>query len=316
MRKFSLIWLLVFSFNTLGLAQVVFAKTALKPYQEPELSGPAQPNDAVNQGTLDERFEALTKEMEKEKELLDIWKDHVRTLTKERDEAYKQIEALKDQGDSSSAGKSTADLESELKALRSENERLTASLSEKKPAESDNVTTENSSLRSDNDILLKEKAEAAQKLEYLTDQMSLLRKKYDQLQSENQKLQTAAAQNQENRVKAAQFAVLQAKAEKMKIIEKEYQETKDYFSSYTKDLDAKNKRILQENEALKSENQKIQAEKDKETQLQQELTQLKTENNELQETRVRQSNTIHTLKTTIQSSLDALGSNCGDQKKS
>ena len=45
-----------------------------------------------------EDVETLSQELEKNKELLEIWKGHVKTLTKERDTAYREIEELKSQG--------------------------------------------------------------------------------------------------------------------------------------------------------------------------------------------------------------------------
>lgn len=42
-----------------------------------------------------------TEDIQRTKELLEIWKDHVRTLTKERDEAYREIDRLKTQGSAS-----------------------------------------------------------------------------------------------------------------------------------------------------------------------------------------------------------------------
>lgn len=45
----------------------------------------------------DSPVEAVSPEREKNSELLEIWKEHVRTLTRERDEAYRQIDRLKSQ---------------------------------------------------------------------------------------------------------------------------------------------------------------------------------------------------------------------------
>ena len=46
----------------------------------------------------------LAQEAERNRELLEIWKDHVKTLTKERDDAYRQIERLKAGGVGTPAG--------------------------------------------------------------------------------------------------------------------------------------------------------------------------------------------------------------------
>lgn len=43
----------------------------------------------------DAKYEKLAQEAKRNHELLDIWKQHVRTLTQERDEAYKEIQQLK-----------------------------------------------------------------------------------------------------------------------------------------------------------------------------------------------------------------------------
>jgi len=42
-------------------------------------------------------YDELAQELEKTKEMTQIWKDHVRTLTRERDAAYQEIETLKNQ---------------------------------------------------------------------------------------------------------------------------------------------------------------------------------------------------------------------------
>lgn len=41
------------------------------------------------------RYQKAVQESERNRELLEIWKDHVRTLTQERDDAYRQIETLR-----------------------------------------------------------------------------------------------------------------------------------------------------------------------------------------------------------------------------
>lgn len=46
----------------------------------------------------DSRYNNLAQEAERNRELLEIWKDHVKTLTKERDTAYKELEQLKVNG--------------------------------------------------------------------------------------------------------------------------------------------------------------------------------------------------------------------------
>ncbi len=56
----------------------------------------AKGQSAMAQGVSQEnRYAELAKEAERTQELLTIWKDHVRTLTQERNEAYETIEKLK-----------------------------------------------------------------------------------------------------------------------------------------------------------------------------------------------------------------------------
>ena len=50
---------------------------------------------SLAQAANSENIEAISQEAERNRELLEIWKDHVKTLTKERDTAYKEIEHLK-----------------------------------------------------------------------------------------------------------------------------------------------------------------------------------------------------------------------------
>lgn len=45
--------------------------------------------------TEDPNYEKIAQEAERNRELLEIWKDHVKTLTKERDQAYQELERMK-----------------------------------------------------------------------------------------------------------------------------------------------------------------------------------------------------------------------------
>ncbi|PIU40368.1 MAG: hypothetical protein COT00_02110 [Candidatus Omnitrophica bacterium CG07_land_8_20_14_0_80_50_8] len=66
-----------------GFSKISIAKTYARPAEDP----------AIDNGSAQ-----TSQEVERTKELLEIWKDHVRTLTKERDAAYRELEALKSQG--------------------------------------------------------------------------------------------------------------------------------------------------------------------------------------------------------------------------
>ena len=273
MNRSSLVSLLLIFSVLFGFTQIASAKVNPNTFQDSasaDYQGISQTVPQGGIGTPEEsegQLAALTREMEKDKELLGIWKDHVRALTKERDDAYKEIESLKKQGAVSSNSEVTP-----------------------------------------NEAVLKEKEDAIHQADYLKDQMTLLQKKYEQLQA-------SISQNESSHVNSSQLALLQEKAEKLKVVEKELHDTRDYFSSYMKELDAKNKKALDENDTLRLQIQDAQAEKQKQVELEQQLTQLRSENSQFQQTQIQQSKTIHTLKTTIQSSLDSLDANCGGQQK-
>ncbi len=51
--------------------------------------------DNLNAETEDLNYEKISQDADRNRELLEIWKDHVKTLTKERDQAYQEIERMK-----------------------------------------------------------------------------------------------------------------------------------------------------------------------------------------------------------------------------
>ncbi len=258
MKRSSWVLLVLLTAGLFGFSKVSSAKISARPIEEPQIMNPSDQS---------------SDDYERTKELLEIWKDHVRTVTKERDEAYKEIETLKNQGASAPPAVQEA-----------------ASSSDKE--------------------------DSARQIEFLNDKMSLLQRKYEELQSENQKLRDSASQDQQNQVNEAQLAGLKAKAEKLKVVEKEYQEARNYFDSYLKELDTKNKKLTDENESLKSQIQNsAEAGKKNQEAFEQELSQLKADNEELQKTQAQQSKTILTLKSTIKSSLDSLDPSCSDKQK-
>lgn len=223
-------------------------------------------------------------ETERTQQLMEIWKDHVKTLTRERDEAYKEIEALKSQRpgvspNNASQGMSDAEresvnrtnsaLRSQVDALQSENQQLKLAQPRDVASVDQDLRTELTTLRSENqkikmaikentessadkEVILREKEEALRQLEYLKDKMTLLQKKYDQLQSDNQNSRSSTADLSEQGATASQLKSLQAKAEKLKIVENDLQEARDTFASYIRELETKNRQITEENNSLKS----------------------------------------------------------------
>lgn len=242
--------------------------------------------EPAQQAALDNRADAAAQtqtaqavDPDRTQELLMIWKEHVKTLTQERDEAYKQIEALKNQApaappaqennapamtdaEKEAANRTIADLKSQIQSLQSENEQLkaaqprdVATVDQDLKMELSTLREENQKLKlaakenteaqSDKEVILREKEDALRQLDALKGKMTALQKKYDDLQA-------APGVPAENTAVAAPMAALQAKAEKLKVVETELQEARDYFASYMKELDAKNKKLTDENNALKA----------------------------------------------------------------
>lgn len=274
MNRQSWILLAVFVVSLVSFPKNSIAKVYANPGQEAVMDNRVNPVAQSPQ----------IPEAERTQQLLEIWKDHVKTLTRERNDAYKEIEALKSQGAGSvqnngpaenlsvereSSDRTIASLRSQLASLQSENQQLklaqprdVASVDQDLRTELTALRSENQKLKlaikentetnSDKEVILREKEEALRQLEYLKDKMTLLQKKYDQLQSQDQPSQRVVVPAEENNADAAQLKLLKAKAEKLKIVETELQEARDYFASYMKEMDAKNKQIIEENSSLKS----------------------------------------------------------------
>jgi chromosome segregation ATPase len=274
MKRHSWILLAVFVVSLVSFPKNSIAKVYTNPGQEAVIDNRVEPIPPSPQ----------VPEAERTQQLLEIWKDHVKTLTRERNEAYKEIEALKSQSagtvqnngsaevssaERESASRTIAALRSQLASLQSENQQLklaqprdVASVDQDLKMELGTLRSENQKLKlaikertetnSDKEVILREKEEALRQLDYLKDKMTLLQKKYDQLQSHEQPSPRAVVAAEENNADAAQLKLLKAKAEKLKVVETELQEARDYFASYMKDLDAKNQQIMDENNSLKS----------------------------------------------------------------
>lgn len=86
--------------------------------------------------SCEQELQSVNQELQKTKDLVGIWKGHVKTLTKERDDANKELEALRGQSGPApkAAAVSTADakameeLKYELNDLRAENQELKANM--------------------------------------------------------------------------------------------------------------------------------------------------------------------------------------------
>ena len=149
----------------------------------------------------DSRYQSLAQEAERNKELLEIWKDHVKTLTKERDAAYKQIEQFKAGAGAPAGGAgpmaqfgsvetqplASPEVAGQMQNLQEENTRLRAELEQKSqpPAGSNRelqmqfsaiqsqlqqVRKELKDAYTEKDRLIQEKERALSQVERLTNQ--------------------------------------------------------------------------------------------------------------------------------------------------
>ncbi|MBI3252417.1 MAG: hypothetical protein HYZ52_03755 [Candidatus Omnitrophica bacterium] len=167
------------------------------------VSGVSRAGEVQGVGLMDARYEKLNQEAERNKELLEIWKDHVRTLTKERDEAYKELEQLKSGSPNRSqfgaietqplpgapSPGAIRDLQSQIQSLAAENERsrqaaddLRSQLRSLRGPAATDTADELRQLRQDKDRLL-------QNLEDANRQLEVLRSEAARNQDEPQKLQ-------------------------------------------------------------------------------------------------------------------------------
>lgn len=188
------------------LPQVSFAGQAVAAYQNPQGASFQQGQAVGSDDPTAAQSDKLSQELERNKELLEIWKDHVRTLTKERDDAYKQIEDLKSntsaqtqaspapaETDNEEYLKTIDDLKAQLNTLLSENQNLKTALTAAKTQGADaslkaklsELQAENEKLKlsikglqesqADRDVLIRDKQEALQKIDDMTKEINGLR---------------------------------------------------------------------------------------------------------------------------------------------
>src|SRR3990167_3692544 len=87
MKRFGGVAIAVLALALILSPSILSAKVYTNPAQETPM------DSGVEQASKSPEIP----EAERTQQLLMIWKDHVKTLTRERDEAYKEIEALKNQ---------------------------------------------------------------------------------------------------------------------------------------------------------------------------------------------------------------------------
>ncbi len=122
---------------------------------------------------LDNNSQKLAQEIERDRELLEIWKDHVKTLTKERDEAYKQLEALKSQNPEAQTEIAQAPAVSpdEIQALTQERDQALRDLRSQGQGGNARLEKELKEVEADKETILREKESALAQVERLKAQL-------------------------------------------------------------------------------------------------------------------------------------------------
>lgn len=220
--------------------QLSFASQAVAAYQQNNAGGASfqESRAAASQETPESEAEKISRELERNKELLEIWKDHVRTLTKERDEALRQIEDLK-------TGTAVA---------------TPAVLEEPGPS------PELLELRADQDILIREKEEALLKAQ----KVETMQNAYDELETEfrgqQDKIKRLQAEKLEDKTKLQELKTQVLKLESGQEDEESSQaaelqgakETIDSLEGEIENLKTENSKLKESQAALSTETQKYE----------------------------------------------------------
>lgn len=239
-------------------------------------------NDFISDEPIQARYDKLAQELEKNRELLEIWKNHVRTLTQERDEAVKEAENLKTKAPEASdisslpsaeENSQIESLQNQLQVLTRENETLRTNLAELKAASvtADAVAApnvvENTAVQDELNLTKKSLQEAAQDREvFLRDKEAAL-KAADDLRSEMTSLKTENDSLKQSLSAAQTASTNQAETENSL---KEKDARLEALTSQNTELQNQLAEIRTQISRLQSENQSL---KQKETQLEESISQ-------------------------------------------
>jgi len=154
-------------------------------------AGVLMKQNVLSAETVETDYDKISQEADRNRELLDIWKEHVKTLTKERDDAYRQLEHMRAAspagGVAQFGGMESAPLPSpvatqQIEGLQSEVSRLQEELQKKTAGDPNRelqmqfsslqrqlqqVKKDLSDARAEKDLLIQEKEKALSKVERL-----------------------------------------------------------------------------------------------------------------------------------------------------
>ena len=232
--------------------------------------------------TVEPDYDKVSQEAGRNRELLEIWKEHVKTLTKERDDAYRQLEHMRAASPTGAVaqfgGMETAALPSpaatqQIEGLQLEVGRLQTELHRKTTGDPSRemqmqfssiqrqlqqVNKELNEARSEKDLLIQEKEKALSRIERL-ENASVPQEDTSSSASGN------SDREQETYVRQArelqyENETLKAHIEKIEVVEKELANTRGYFTPLVKDLQQKNDGLSTENAALRADINRIKGE--------------------------------------------------------
>src|SRR3989338_5474951 len=218
------------------------------------LSVLAQETPAMD--AVDPRYQKLMQEFDRNKEMISIWKDHVRTLTRERDEAYKRLEDLKGDTNGASVNAEVAELKATIETMTRERtsaqkrvEELENQLRAIQPKKPGMTEKELKETRAEKDIILRDKEKALSALETAQKADKSSQALIMTLKDENKKL---IAENE--RLSANEGLLARLRAEKEAMLEASLAAKPE-----DQEIKADMTRLRAERDALKDENASLEA---------------------------------------------------------
>lgn len=197
----------------------------------------AEPADTTATATTTSpSYDKIAQEAERNRELLEIWKDHVKTLTKERDDAFEQLEQLKASRGGSPVAQFGAvesmplpasEAAQQIESLQSEVSRLTEELQKRSSSTGDSgrdlqmqfsalqsqlqqVKKELSDTRGEKDRLIQAKEKALSQAERLEAEVESLRAGGQESSSDQARIRELESQIQRTKQSSSDLASMQS----------------------------------------------------------------------------------------------------------
>ncbi len=245
------------------------------------LNGALRAEEVQTQDSWRAKYEQLAKEADRDKELLGIWKNHVKEVTRERDDAYQQIDTLK-----------TSDTRN---VVSSQSRPLKKGAIEVQPMATAPMIDRGAYQELERNFKIQEKRfnEIMKERNASDEEIRQLRSTIKSLETQLESKAEAPAPVVDDRVQSleSENRLLQVKSEKLKLLEQELKETQNYYTGVTGKLENEKKTLSAEKESLLKDQavsqKKIEGLSAQVTQLQQDLIQNQKEQEANASARVR-----------------------------